>query len=129
MGITCFSDYRVILSAMQGFSMHGANSVLGSTRMDNSFVVLPKQRPQAQGVPPRPRNGAVQPDMGQSGKAMEESFVVVYKSEPASDGGGTHLPSLEGGPNGQLQPNNAGFHSTITVLKRAFEIATSQTQV
>ncbi|KAG8663720.1 hypothetical protein MANES_01G246700v8 [Manihot esculenta] len=116
-------------SAMQGFSMHGANSVLGSTRMDNSFVVLPKQRPQAQGVPPRPRNGAVQPDMGQSGKAMEESFVVVYKSEPASDGGGTHLPSLEGGPNGQLQPNNAGFHSTITVLKRAFEIATSQTQV
>ncbi|KAF2315216.1 hypothetical protein GH714_038462 [Hevea brasiliensis] len=116
-------------SAMQGFSMHGANSVLGSTRMDNSFVVLPKQRPQAQGVPPRPRNGAVQPDTGQSGKAMEESFVVVYKSEPASDGGGTHLPSLEGGPNGQLQPNNAGFHSTITVLKRAFEIATSQTQV
>ncbi|KAJ9171506.1 hypothetical protein P3X46_014865 [Hevea brasiliensis] len=116
-------------SAMQGFSMHGANSVLGSTRMDNSFVVLPKQRPQAQGVPPRPRNGAVQPDTGQSGKAMEESFVVVYKSEPAADGGGTHLPSLEGGPNGQLQPNNAGFHSTITVLKRAFEIATSQTQV
>lgn len=110
--------------------MHGANSMLGLTRMDNSFVVLPKQRPQAQGIPPRPRGGAAaQPDTPQPGKAMEESFVVVYKSEPTSDGGGTHLPSLEGGPNGQLQPNNAGFHSTITVLKRAFEIATTQTQV
>ncbi|EEF39074.1 beclin-1-like protein [Ricinus communis] len=119
-------------SAMQGFSMHGANSVLGSTRMDNSFVVLPKQRPlQAQGVPPRPRGGPLQPpESGQScGKAMDESFVVVYNSEPASDGGGTHLPLLEGGHNGLLQPNNNGFHSTITVLKRAFEIATTQTQV
>uniref|UniRef100_A0A2P2L3Q0 Uncharacterized protein MANES_01G246700 n=1 Tax=Rhizophora mucronata TaxID=61149 RepID=A0A2P2L3Q0_RHIMU len=117
-------------SAMQsGFSMHGATSVLGSTPMDNSFVVLPKQRPQPQGVPSRPRGGAVQSDSGHSGKTMEESFVVVYKSEPASDGGGTHLPSLEGGPNGQLQPSNAGFHSTISILKRAFEIATTQTQV
>jgi beclin 1 len=114
---------------MQGCSVHGANSILGLTRMDNSFVVLPKQKPQAPGVPPRPRSGAVQPDTGQSGKAMEESFVVVYKSEPSSDGGGSHLPSIEGGPNGHLHPNNAGFNSTITVLKRAFEIATTQTQV
>ncbi|KAJ6338347.1 hypothetical protein OIU76_007922 [Salix suchowensis] len=116
-------------SGMQGGSVHGANSMLGLTRMDNSFVVLPKQKPQAPGVPPRPRSGSVQPDTGQSGKAMEESFVVVYKSEPSSDGGGSHLPSLEGGPNGQLHPNNSGFNSTITVLKRAFEIATTQTQV
>ncbi|CAK7348724.1 unnamed protein product [Dovyalis caffra] len=116
-------------SAMQGCSVHGANSILGLTRMDNSFVVLPKQKPQAPGVPPRPRSGAVQPDAGQSGKAMEESFVVVYKSEPSSDGGGPHFPSQEGGPNSHLHPNNAGFHSTITVLKRAFEIATTQTQV
>ncbi|KDP28495.1 hypothetical protein JCGZ_14266 [Jatropha curcas] len=116
-------------SAMHGFSMHGANSVLGSTRMDNSFVVLPKQRPQLQGIPPRPHGGAAQPDPGQPGKAMEESFVVVYKSEPTSDGGATQLPSIDGGSNVQLQPNNAGFHSTITVLKRAFEIATTQTQV
>ncbi|XP_057999166.1 beclin-1-like protein [Hevea brasiliensis] len=93
--------------------------------MDNSFVVLPKQRPQVQGGPSRTRNGAAQPHTGQSGRAMEESFVVVYKSEPAPDGGGTHLPSL-GGPNGQLQPNNTGFQSTITVLKRAFEIATTR---
>lgn len=114
---------------MQGSSIHGANSVLASTRMDNSFVVLPKQRPQAQGVPPRPRAGAVQPDSSQSGKSMDESFVVVYKSESSSDGGGAHLPSSDGGPNGPLQPNNSGFHTTITVLKRAFEIATTQTQV
>lgn len=106
--------------------MHGANSVL-STRMDNSFVVLPKQRPQAQGVPPRPRVGAAQ--TSQSGKAMDESFVVVYKSESSADGGGAQLPSPDGGPNGPLQPNNSGFHSTITLLKRAFEIATTQTQV
>ncbi|OMO64297.1 Beclin family [Corchorus capsularis] len=116
-------------SAMQGSLIHGASSMLGPTRMDNSFVVLPKQKPPAQGIPPRPRGGPGQPDAGHPGKAMEESFVVVYKSESASDGGGSHLPLSEGGPNGPLQPNNSGFHSTITVLKRAFEIATTQTQV
>ncbi|KAF2324876.1 hypothetical protein GH714_020937 [Hevea brasiliensis] len=121
-GVDSYINDSSSRSATQGFSLHGANSVLGSTRMDNSFVVLPKQRPQVQGGPSRTRNGAAQPHTGQSGKAMEESFVVVYKSEPAPDGGGTHLPSL-GGPNGQLQPNNTGFQSTITVLKRAFEIA------
>ncbi|XWS35895.1 hypothetical protein CRYUN_Cryun20dG0036100 [Craigia yunnanensis] len=116
-------------SAMEGSIIHGASSVLGSTRMDNSFVVLPKQKPPAQEIPPRPRGGPGQPDPGHPGKAMEESFVVVYKSESASDGGGTRLPLSEGGSNSALQANNSGFHSTITVLKRAFEIATTQTQV
>ncbi|XP_044502539.1 beclin-1-like protein [Mangifera indica] len=116
-------------STMQGSSMHVANSVLGSTRMDNSFVVLPKQRLQSQGVPPRPRSTSGQPDVGQSGKSMDESFVVVYKSESPSDGSAAQLPTPDGGANGPLQPNNSGFHSTITVLKRAFEIATTQTQV
>ncbi|KDO86454.1 hypothetical protein CISIN_1g010177mg [Citrus sinensis] len=97
--------------------------------MDNSFVVLPKQRPQSHGVPPRPRGSSAQSEASQSGKAMDESFVVIYKSESASDGGGPHIPPPEGGTNGPMQPNNSGFHSTITVLKRAFEIATSQTQV
>ncbi|CAN6568314.1 unnamed protein product [Malus baccata var. baccata] len=114
-------------SGMQGSSMHGANSVLSSTRMDNSFVLLPQQRAQAQGVPPRPRGGAV--NTGQSEKAMDESFVVVYKSESSPDGGGAHLPLPDAGPNGPLQPNNSGFDSTITLLNRAFEIATTQTQV
>ncbi|XP_010544833.1 PREDICTED: beclin-1-like protein [Tarenaya hassleriana] len=116
-------------SAMQGSSMHGANSVLGSTRMDNSFVVLPRQKPQGQGIPPRPRGTSAHPDAGQSGKAMEESFVVVYKSESTSDTGGSHIPSLEVGHNGPLHSNHSGFHATINVLTRAFEIARSQTQV
>ncbi|KAH9732287.1 Beclin-1-like protein [Citrus sinensis] len=115
-------------STMHGSSIHASNSVLGSTRMDNSFVVLPKQRPQSHGVPPRPRGSSAQSEASQSGKAMDESFVVIYKSESASDGGGPHIPPPEGGTNGPMQPNNSGFHSTITVLKRAFEIATSQTQ-
>ncbi|KAL5720109.1 Vacuolar protein sorting-associated protein atg6 [Ranunculus cassubicifolius] len=34
-----------------------------------------------------------------------------------------------GAPNSPLQLNNAGFHSSLTVLTRAFEIATTQTQV
>ncbi|XP_057499674.1 beclin-1-like protein isoform X2 [Actinidia eriantha] len=123
-------------SGMQGSSIHGAGSVLGSTRMDHSFVVLPKQKNQVPGVPPRPRGGGVQPDTSQSGKAMEESFVVlpppaasVYKSDSISDGGGANFPSSDGGTSAPTQPNNSGFHSTITVLKRAFDIATTQTQV
>ncbi|XP_058100390.1 beclin-1-like protein isoform X3 [Magnolia sinica] len=121
-------------SGMQASSVHGAGSVLGSTRMDHSFVVLPKQRSQPHGVPPRPRTGAAQPDASQSGKTMEESFVVLPPAaasmyKPASEGGGTHLLTPGGSPSGPLQANNSGFHSSITVLKRAFDIATAQTQV
>ncbi|KAK8639667.1 hypothetical protein V6N13_138039 [Hibiscus sabdariffa] len=95
--------YDASRPAMQGSSIHGASSVLGSSRMDNSFVVLPKQKPLAPGIPPRPRGVPGQSDAGQ--------------------------PRKEGGPSSSLQPNNSGFHSTITVLKNAFEIATTQTQV
>ncbi|KAG7566617.1 Atg6 BARA domain [Arabidopsis suecica] len=117
-------------SATQGSSIHGANSVLGSTRMDNSFVVLPRHKPQSQGIPPRPRGASsAQPDATQSGKAMEESFVVVYKSEPASDSGASHNLSLEVGQNGPLHSNTSGFNATINVLTRAFDIARTQTQV
>lgn len=115
---------------MQGSSIHGANSVLGSTRMDNSFVVLPRQKPQAQGIPPRPRGASAQPDASPSGKAMEESFVVVYKSESAaSDSAGSQNTSPEVGQNGPLHSNNSGFNATINVLTRAFDIARTQTQV
>lgn len=109
---------------MQGSSMHGASSVMSTTRMDNSYVVLAKQKPQAQGFPPRPRGDAAQP-----GKTMEESFVVVYKSESASDGGGTHSSSPGVDPGTHMPSHNSGFNSTIIVLSRAFEIATTQTQV
>ncbi|OIT38533.1 PREDICTED: beclin-1-like protein [Nicotiana attenuata] len=124
-------------SGMQGSSMHGAGSVIGSSRMEHSYVVLPKQRNQGPGIPPRGRGVSAQPDASQFGKAMEESFVVlpppaasVYKCEPTSDGAGTNVPSPDGGPqNAPTQPNNSGFHSTITVLKRAFDIASTQTQI
>lgn len=137
-GVDSYAHKFLNDSGMQGSSMHGASNVSGSTRMDHSFVVLPKQRNQVSGAPPRPRGGAVQPDVSQSGKAMEESFVVlpppaasVYKCEPTSDGVGANLPPHEGGgpTNTPMQANNSGFHSTITILKRAFDIATTQTQV
>ncbi|KAL1536000.1 Vacuolar protein sorting-associated protein atg6 [Salvia divinorum] len=135
-GVDSYAD-RFPGAGMQGSSILGTGSVSGSTRMDHSFVVLPKQRNQTPGVPPRPRSGAMHPDASQSGKAIDESFVVlpppaasVYKSEPGADGGGTNLSSPEGGPSSSpTQPHNSGFHSTITVLNRAFDIATTQTQV
>lgn len=118
---------------MQGSLINGSGSVLGSTSMDHSFVVLPKQRNQVQGVPPR--SGGVQPNSSQSGKAMEESFVVlpppaasVYQCDSTSDEGGVHLSS-QGGTSFPVQSSNSGLHSTITVLKRAFGIATTQMQV
>ncbi|KAK9145438.1 hypothetical protein Sjap_005341 [Stephania japonica] len=121
---------------VQGSSVHGASSVLASTGMDHSYVVLPKQKSPTQGVPPRPRGGSVQTDTNQPGKAMEESFVMVpppaaslYKCESGIDEVVSQSTSTGAGPNNPSQPNNSGFHSTITVLKRAFEIATSQTQV
>lgn len=122
-------------SGLQASSVHGAGSVLSSTHIDHSFVVLPKQKSQSPGLPPRPRGGAVQPEMSTSGKSMEESFVVlppapasVYRSESTSDGDGINASSSEG-VGAHFHPNGSGFHATITVLKRAFEIATSQTQV
>lgn len=122
-------------SGLQGSSVHGAGSVLASTHMDHSFVVLPKQKSQAPGIP-RPRAGASQPEVTHSGKTMEESFVVlppapasVYPSEYPSDSSGGHAASSEGGTSSHLHPSGSGFHSTIMVLNRAFEIAATQTQV
>lgn len=98
--------------------------------MDNSFVVLPKQKPHSQGLPPLHQGGGPPPsDPSPSGKAMDESFVVVYKNESASGGGAGQLPASDVAHDAPLPPNNSGFNATITVLKRAFEIATTQTQV
>jgi beclin len=115
---------------------------MGASRMDHSFVVLSKQsRMPGPGMPPRPTRPTPQSDIPQSSKAMEESYVVlpppissVYKPELGPDGGVTQLP-VNSGSNSPLQGSNnittniLGFHSSVTVLKRAFEIATSQTQV
>ncbi|XP_047337047.1 beclin-1-like protein [Impatiens glandulifera] len=125
-------------AGIQNSSIHGTTSVLGPTRMDQSFVVLPEQINQLANLPPRPRGGGVvQPETSQGGKMMEESFVVlpptaasVYKTDSVSDLSGTHLPTAEGGKTiNPTQHNASGFSSTIIVLQRAFDIATSQTQV
>lgn len=120
-------------AGLQSSSIQGTGSVLASTHMDHSFVVLKTQTP---GAPSRSRGGAIQAETSPSGKMMDESFVVlpptpasVYRSESHVDGGVTHTQSAEGSPGSQLNPSTSGFHSTITVLKRAFDIVTSQTQV
>lgn len=74
------------------------------------------------------QEASVQPDTGPL-KAMGEFFVAVEKSESSSDGGGTNLPSPDGGSSGPVQPNNSGFQPIITALKRVFEIATNHRQV
>ncbi|XP_026426409.1 beclin-1-like protein [Papaver somniferum] len=134
-GVDSYVNESASRAGMQGSSVHGgAGSVVASTKMDHSFVVLSKQKNSSQGgVPPRPRGGPG--DNRASGKAMEDSFVVLppaaasmYNSESGSDGG-AHLPSSGGIPGNHLHPNNSGFHSSITVLKRAFDIATTQTRV
>ncbi|XP_073007353.1 beclin-1-like protein [Typha latifolia] len=121
-------------SGMQASSIQA--NALGSSRMENSFVVLSRHKPQGPGVPPRPRSAFPQPEASQSAKAMEESYVVLppaaasmYKGESTSEGVGLQSPARSASPSSQLHANNAGFHSSVTVLKRAFEIATSQTQV
>jgi beclin len=124
---------------MQASTVQG--SVMGASRMDHSFVVLSKQsRIPGPGMPLRPTRPTPQSDIPQSSKAMEESYVVlpppissVYKPELGPEGGVTQLP-VNTGSNSPLQGNTNntnifGFHSSVTVLKRAFEIATSQTQV
>ncbi|XP_068666050.1 beclin-1-like protein [Aristolochia californica] len=120
-------------SGIQATSVNGGGNVLSFSRMDHSFVVLPKQRSQAHGVPPRPRGGIQSVD---NAKALEESFVVLppaaasmYKCETGTEGGGSHFPASGGNSNSPLLVNHSGFHSSITVLKRAFDIATTQTQV
>ncbi|KAL5718158.1 Vacuolar protein sorting-associated protein atg6 [Ranunculus cassubicifolius] len=97
---------------MQGSSLHGTGSVLASTKMDHSFVVLPKQRTQVQEVPPRPRGGSLQPDSSHAGKTMEESFVVL----PPAAASMYSSDSTKGAPNSPLQLNNAGFHSSINLF-------------
>lgn len=135
-GVDSYAD-KFLASGMQGSSIIGTGSVVCSTRMDHSFVVLPKQRNHTVGVSPRSRGGAMQHDASQSGKAIDESFVVlpppaasVYKCEPGTAGGGTNLLTPESGPSDMpTQPHESGFHSTITILNRAFNIATTQTEV
>jgi beclin 1 len=120
---------------MHASSVQG--SIMGASRMDSSYVVLSKKnRSQGPGIPPRPPSaGARHVEPNQSTRAMDGSYIMlppaaasIYKTS-ASEGGGAHLsrPSLDSTDHSPV--NNSGFHSSVTVLKRAFEIASSQTQV
>lgn len=125
-------------------SMHAGNhassvqgSVMGASKMDNSYVVLSRQnKSQGPRMPPRPPSAAaVHTDPNQSTRVIEGSYIVlpppaasIYKA-PASEGGGAQLTAPGVNSGSPSQGNNSGFHSSVTVLKRAFEIASSQTQV
>ncbi|KAF3784450.1 Beclin-1-like protein [Nymphaea thermarum] len=167
-GVESYPDRLLTDSSRFGLhaaSTQGAGSMLASMRMDHSFVILPNQKNQAVGIPPRPRSGTTlsknavsgpanptspcaapkagsSPDTpssaveSETGKAMDESYVVLppaaasmYKGESTSEAGGHLSPSSGSIPMSPLDTSNAGFHSSITVLKRAFEIATTQTQL
>ncbi|RAL38735.1 hypothetical protein DM860_002713 [Cuscuta australis] len=135
------SSFSPSHSGMHASSIHGAASIIGrSTRMENSFVVLPKQgNHHGQVVRPRTQEVATNhpPDSSQFGRAgMEESFVVLpppaasvyHQCAIASDGAaGTNQDDPTSGV--PIHPSNPCFHSTITMLNRAFEIATTQTQI
>ncbi|XP_062207935.1 beclin-1-like protein isoform X2 [Phragmites australis] len=136
-GVESYAD-RLPSHAASG--MHASpvqGSIMGASRMDNSYVVLSRQnRSQGPGVPPRPPSAAaphIEPN--QSTRAIEGSYIMlpppaasIYKTS-ASEGGGAQLPPPSVNSSSPLPGNNSGFHSSVTVLKRAFEIASSQTQV
>lgn len=110
-------------------------SVMGSSCVDHSFVVLPKQKYQGHGVPPCPRSTTPQPDSSHSAEVVTESFVVLppaaasmYRSESTPEGRGAQQRDQGESPSSGLQVNDPRFNSSI-ILKRVFNIATSQTQV
>lgn len=70
------------------------------------------------------------------GRAMDESFVVLpsaaasmYTFEPPSEAAMGHMGGTGGGNTSGQHTSNASFNATVNVLTRAFEIASSQTQV
>lgn len=123
--------------------------------MDHSFVVLPKQGGPKPGFPPpRPRTAGIhyptpgaipaagapppQPNEAHGGRAMDESFVVLpsaaasmYTSEPPGEAATGHMGGVGGGNahSGGPHTSNASFNATVNVLTRAFEIASTQTQM
>ncbi|RRT76318.1 hypothetical protein B296_00030229 [Ensete ventricosum] len=111
--------------------MHvGMEASTDSSRVDHSFVVLPKQKYQGHGVPACPQSTTSQPDSSHSAKALMESYVVLppaaasmYKNESAREGGGAQERIQGESPSSGLQVNDS------IILKRVFNIATSQTQV
>lgn len=122
-----------------GAGMHASavqGSTMGASRMDSSYVVLSKNnRSQGLGTPPRLRSAAaphIEPN--QPPRPIEASYIMlpspasIYKTS-SSEGVGRQLLPPSVNSSSSMLGNNSEFFSGVTVLKRAFEIATSQTQV
>uniref|UniRef100_A0A0D9VWU3 Beclin 1 protein n=1 Tax=Leersia perrieri TaxID=77586 RepID=A0A0D9VWU3_9ORYZ len=135
-GVEAFTD-RLPAHAVSGMNASSVQgSVMGASRMDNSYVVLSKQnRSHGHGIPPRPPSASAvsRTEPNQQTRPMEGSYIVlppaaasIYKT-PTSEGGGAHLSPTSMNSSSPSPGNN--FHASVTVLKRAFEIATSQTQI
>lgn len=119
----------MLASSVQG-------SIMGTSRMDNSYVVLSKKnRSKSLGVSQRPLSSAsphVEPN--QPTRPMECSYIMlppptasIYKASSSEDAAQL-LPPIVNSSSSSPQ-NSSGLFSSVTVLKRAFEIATSQAQV
>nr|CAB3475282.1 unnamed protein product [Digitaria exilis] len=136
-GVDSYADRLPAHAAAGSHASSVQGSVMGASRMDNSYVVLSRQnRSHGPGIPPRPPSAAApHTEANHSARAIEGSYIVlpppaasIYKT-PASEGGGAQLTPPGVNSSSPLPGNNSGFHSSVTVLKRAFEIASSQTQV
>ncbi|KAJ1286887.1 hypothetical protein BS78_03G386700 [Paspalum vaginatum] len=136
-GVESYADRLPAHAASGNHASSVQGSVMGASRMDNSYVVLSRQnRSQGPGIPPRPPSAAaLHAEPNQSTRAIEGSYIVlpppaasIYKT-PATEGGGAQKAPPGVNSSNPSPGNNSGFHSCVTILKRAFEIASSQTQV
>nr|CAB3473911.1 unnamed protein product [Digitaria exilis] len=126
---------RLPASGMLASSVQG--SIMGTSRMDNSYVVVlsKKNRSKSLGISQRPLSSAsphVEPN--QPTRPMECSYIMlppptasIYKASSSEDAAQL-LPPIVNSSSSSPQ-NSSGLFSSVTVLKRAFEIATSQAQV
>lgn len=118
----------MLASAVQG-------SIMGTSRMDNSYVVLSKNRSKSLGISQRPPSSASPHfEPNQPTRPMECSYIMlppptasIYKASSSEDAAQLLPPSVNS--SSSSPKNNSGFFSSVTVLTRAFEIATSQAQV
>ncbi|GAQ78658.1 AUTOPHAGY 6 [Klebsormidium nitens] len=126
-------------------------SVLGSVMasrlpLDQSFVVLPKQRgvnptsqppkppfpPYPGARPPASNPPSAPPGAERGGRGISESFVVLPGAAASmyqNEIGGEHSSGGEPGGVASISSYSAGMDAKITALTRVFEIASQQTQV
>nr|CAJ27515.1 beclin 1 protein [Sorghum bicolor] len=136
-GVDSYADRLPAHTAPGMHASAAQGSTMGAGSMDSSYVVLSKNnRSQGPGIPPRPRSAAaphIEPN--QPPRPIEGSYIMlpppaasIYKTS-SSEGVGRQLLPPSVNSSSSMPGNNSGFFSSVTVLKRAFEIATSQTQL